>query len=144
MRPNVEWLSGSGLPLDRGVVTDAFCRCAPGVYAAGDCARWWDVRHGAHLRVEHWDTAARHGVVAARNALGAKELFTPALFFWSMQHGVRLQAVGRIDGWDDVEISDGDGTFAAHYRCQGRLTAVLAADQPRVIAEARRELAAAA
>ena len=37
--PNTEWLDGSGLTLDDGIVCDGSCEAAPGVYAAGDVAR---------------------------------------------------------------------------------------------------------
>jgi len=38
--PNTEWLEGSGLTLDNGIVCDHTCLAAPGVVAAGDVARW--------------------------------------------------------------------------------------------------------
>ncbi|MCY3786471.1 MAG: NAD(P)/FAD-dependent oxidoreductase, partial [bacterium] len=38
--PNTEWLEGSGLRIDDGVVCDETCLAAPGVVAAGDVARW--------------------------------------------------------------------------------------------------------
>ena len=79
MTPNVEWLEGSGVELDDGVVTDSACRTArPDVLAAGDCARWEHPGYGARLRVEHWDVAMRHGEAVAAAALGSEEPFAPA------------------------------------------------------------------
>ena len=143
MAPAVEWLEGSPLRIEDGIVTDAACRTdVPGVLAAGDCARWWNPRYEASMRVEHWDTAARHGVAAAGSVMGGEEPFAPVPFFWSDQHGVKLQSIGYAPSWDEVEIEDGDSarTFVARYRAEGRLVAALAAGQPKAIARARKEL----
>jgi 3-phenylpropionate/trans-cinnamate dioxygenase ferredoxin reductase subunit len=143
MRPATRWLDGSPVRVDGGVVTDSACRTGvPGVLAAGDCARWWNPRYGAHMRVEHWDTARRHGTAVAGAALGDETPFAPLPFFWSDQHGVKLQWVGHAPAWDAVEIEDADppGAFVARYRLGGRLVAAFAAGAPRAIAAARREL----
>jgi 3-phenylpropionate/trans-cinnamate dioxygenase ferredoxin reductase subunit len=143
MVPATDWLRDSPVRLDDGVVTDAACRTnVPGVLAAGDCARWWHAGYGVSMRIEHWDTAARHGSAAAAAALGDGAPFTPLPFFWSDQHGVKLQWVGYAPAWDAVEIEDGDAprAFSARFLRDGRLVAVLAADQPRVVAAARKEL----
>jgi NADPH-dependent 2,4-dienoyl-CoA reductase/sulfur reductase-like enzyme len=112
------------------------------VLAAGDCAQWWHRDHAALLRVEHWDTAARHGAAAARSALGDEQPFAPIPFFWSVQHGVRLQWVGHAVEGDEVLVEDGGapGCFVASYRRAGRLVAAFAGGAPRAVAAARREL----
>ena len=115
MPPAVEWLEGCGIELDDGIVTDASCRTeAPNVLAAGDCARWWNPRYETLMRVEHWDTAARHGAAAAAAALGHDEPFAPVPFFWSDQHGVKLQSVGYAPDWDELEIEDGPAPGQLH------------------------------
>jgi 3-phenylpropionate/trans-cinnamate dioxygenase ferredoxin reductase subunit len=141
--PDVAWLAGSGVVTGDGIVTDPQCRTsAPDVLAAGDCAQWWHRDHAALLRVEHWDTAARHGAAAARSALGDEQPFAPIPFFWSVQHGVRLQWVGHAVEGDEVLVEDGGapGCFVAFYRRAGRLVAAFAAGMPRAVAAARREL----
>ncbi len=143
MTPDVGWLAGSGLRLRDGIVTDAWCRTShPDVLAAGDCARWWNPRYGTRMRVEHWDTAARHGVAAARSALGVGEPFSPVPFFWSSQHGTRLQWVGHAPDWDSVEITDTNppSSFMARYHKNNRLVAACGAGRPQEIAAARKEL----
>ena len=145
MAPATEWLRDSGVELDDGIVTDAACQTSvPDVLAAGDCASWWNPRYGSRMRVEHWDTAGRHGDAAAAAALGKKVEFAPIPFFWSDQHGVKLQYVGYAPTWDDVEIEDVDPprSFVARYVQDDELKAVFAAGQPRAIGAARRELAA--
>ena len=145
MTPAVEWLEGSGIELDDGIVTDAACRTeTPNVLAAGDCARWWNPRYETLMRVEHWDTAARHGAAAAAAALGHDEPFAPVPFFWSDQHDVKFQSVGYAPDWDELEIEDcpEPGSFIARYRAGDRLVAAFGAGQAKAIARARREIQA--
>jgi 3-phenylpropionate/trans-cinnamate dioxygenase ferredoxin reductase subunit len=145
MVPATGWLEDTPVRLDRGVVTDSACRTdVPGILAAGDCARWRHPGYGALVHVEHWDTAARHGAAAAAAALGEPEPFAPLPFFWSDQHGLKLQWVGYAPTWDAVDIEEGDEPhrFTARYRLDGRLVAVLGVGQPRAVAAARRALQA--
>ena len=91
--PATDWLQGSGLHLDDGVVCDA-TGAAEGdtgdgnVVAAGDVARWWHPLYERHLRTEHWDDAARQGEAAARTLLAGREhaqAFDAVPYFWSDQ-----------------------------------------------------------
>lgn len=142
MQPRLDWLRTSGIEVDGGVVTDELCRTnAPGVLAAGDCARWWNPRYGRSMRVEHWDTAARHGAAAARSAVGLGEAFDPVPFFWSYQHETRLQSVGHAPCWDRVEV-DGSSprSFVARYYEVGSLVAAFAAGNAGAVRTAKREI----
>jgi 3-phenylpropionate/trans-cinnamate dioxygenase ferredoxin reductase subunit len=143
MRPATDWLEGSPIRVDGGIVTDSTCHTeVPGILAAGDCARWLNPRYGQLMRVEHWDTARRHGAAVAAAALGDETPFAPLPFFWSDQHGLKLQWVGYAPTWDEIEIEDADPGpgFVARYLRDGGLVAVFAAGQPRAIGAARREL----
>ncbi len=71
--PTTGWLAGSGLVLDDGVLCDATLQAGPGVWAAGDVARW-RTPDGGSRRLEHWTAAAEQGALAARNAVtGARQ-----------------------------------------------------------------------
>lgn len=144
MAPATDWLTGSGLELDHGIVTDASCRTSvDSVFAAGDCARWWHPAYESLCRVEHWDTAGRHGTAVAKTVLGSAEPFMPLPFVWSDQHGVKLQWAGRAAGWDDVRVEGDDpARFVARYYRSGQLIGVFVSGQPREFAKARKELAA--
>ena len=135
--PNTEWLEGSGLELDNGVVCDATCLAAPGVTAAGDVARWPNQRFDEVMRVEHWDNAVEQGAHAARRLLvddAEAEPFTPVPWFWSDQYDRKIQMAGRIRPDDDMVIVTGsvaERRFAAVYGRAGRLMGVLGFNRPR-------------
>ncbi|MFI6455760.1 NAD(P)/FAD-dependent oxidoreductase [Streptosporangium amethystogenes] len=128
--PATGWLAGSGLTLDDGVVCDeTLFTGAPGVYAAGDVARWHNPLFGRHMRLEHWTSAAEQGAVAARNALdpAAAKPYSTVPYFWSDWYGVRIQFVG-VPATDEVRVVDGDPAgehLVALYREGDRLVGAL-------------------
>lgn len=106
--PDVEWLAGSGVDLDDGILCDAGGRTsADGVFAVGDAAKWWHPLAGRHRRVEHWTSTTDQAAVVAA-AIVADDGTEPATltdppYFWSDQYDLKIQAVGFVDPGDDVE-----------------------------------------
>jgi NADPH-dependent 2,4-dienoyl-CoA reductase/sulfur reductase-like enzyme len=149
-----EWLAGSDLRITDGIVCDeTLFTGSPGVYAAGDCARWTNRlfgESGEEMRVEHWTNAAEQGSAAAANllAVAAGEqptAYAPVPFFWSDQFESRIQFVGRAAGADDEDVQvvagDPSGAFVALYGHRGRLRGALGVSMPRLVMPYRKLLA---
>jgi len=133
--PNTEWLEDSGLTIDNGVVCDEYCAAAPGVYAAGDVARWHNPLFGTSMRIEHRTNAAEQGMAAARNLLnaGSPKPFAPVPYFWSDQYDMKIQAYGYLRGHEEIAVVEGDlaeRRFLAAYRTGDRVAGVLGVGMP--------------
>jgi NADPH-dependent 2,4-dienoyl-CoA reductase/sulfur reductase-like enzyme len=127
VRPRISLAESAGLRLDRGVLVSAFLETsAPGIFAAGDIARWPDPHSGSNIRVEHWVVAERQGQTAAVNMLAGREAFEAVPFFWSQHYDVPINYVGHAERWDEVAI---EGDIAARdcllrFKRDGRVAAV--------------------
>ena len=125
VRPATDWLAGSGLTLDDGVVCDEACVAVGSggrVVAAGDVARWPNPLFGTTMRIEHWTNASDQAAHAAKALVHGAEAagpFAPVPYFWSDQHGTKFQFVGTTAPGDTVEVVEGstdDRKFVAAYR----------------------------
>ena len=133
--PRLELAEGTPLKVDKGIVTDQFLQTSePGIYAAGDIARFYSPLYERHLRVEHWDVADKHGHLAgtnmAREAAGhpeRREAFDEPPYFFSDLFDLAMEYLGHNEGWDDTVVR-GDSKadkLTGFYLREGRVVAAL-------------------
>lgn len=124
--PRTGLAEDAGMDVDGGIVVDdRLATSAPGVWAAGDAARY-PGPGGDPVRVEHWVLAQRQGQAAARNMLGHDEPFTDPPFFWSQHYDVPINVTGHLAGWDHHTVvgDPHERDVLVGYRVDGEIRAV--------------------
>jgi 3-phenylpropionate/trans-cinnamate dioxygenase ferredoxin reductase subunit len=144
-RPATEWLEGSGIEVDNGVICDEAGRTsAPNVWALGDVASWRDAT-GHQARVEHWSNVADQARVVVPAMLG-RDVPTNVVvpYFWSDQYDVKIQCLGEPEASDIVHLVEDDGRkFLAYYERDGVLVGVVGGGMPGKVMKVRAKIAAA-
>lgn len=142
--PATEWLESSGLQLGDGVVCDETLQAAPGVWAAGDVARWPNPLFGESMRLEHWTCALEQGVHVGRAVAdpAARKPFSTVPYAWSELYGHMLQAVGVTGDADEVRVIGSGHKWVALYRRGDRLRGAVCLDMQGRTMKLRRMLAA--
>ncbi|MFD5903196.1 NAD(P)/FAD-dependent oxidoreductase [Streptomyces microflavus] len=133
--PDTDWLAGSGLTLEDGIVCDSRCRAAEGVYATGDVARFHHEALGRLLRLENRTNATEQAMAVTAAILGEDRPYSPVPYFWTDQLGVKIHVYGQPTPDATVDIVEGDpeqGRFVARYLDdQGGPVAVLGWNMPK-------------
>lgn len=128
VEPRTQLAAAAGLAVQDGILVDEHLQTSsPGIYAAGDVARY---PHGAdRVRIEHWVHAERQGQAAAINLLGGEQAFTDVPFFWTNHYGLDIRCTGVTQGWDEIRIDGSlpDRDFTARYYRAGKLIAAVSA-----------------
>lgn len=143
-RPVTDWLVGSGIALDNGVVCDEVGRTSEAhVWALGDVASWRDA-DGNQVRVEHWSNVADQARALVPALLGGEPpSAVPVPYFWSDQYDVKIQCIGEPKAQDVVHIVEDDGRkFLAYYERDGFLAGVVGGGMPGKVMKTRAKVVA--
>ncbi|SEH02069.1 Reductase C-terminal [Nonomuraea solani] len=144
--PATEWLAGSGLDLDDGLVCDSRCRAADGIYAVGDVARWHHETLGRPVRLENRTNATEQAIAVAGTILGDDRPYTPIPYFWTDQFDAKIHVHGTLSPDAEVSIVEGnlaERRFVATYHRDGQVTGVLGWNMPKQARQHRQQLTAA-
>lgn len=149
-KPNVEWLSGSGLTLGDGIVCDAEGRAVgeSDVSAVGDVACWTELDTGIPRRVEHWTRAVEQANHVGRRLCGVavEHVEQSVEYVWSDLYDWKTQVIGRsTDGLPAETVGSfaGAKTKAAVLYVDGHgvLIGGLTVNWPRAMLLLRRAIA---
>ena len=134
-RPRDELARAAGLAVSDGIEVDELLRTSdPDVFAIGDVAAQWHPLLGSRVRVEHWDTARRHGIAVARSMLDRGVPYRKAPYFYSDQYDLDMEYVGHPARWDRL-VFRGEresGTFCAFWLDGSTVVAGLNARVPGI------------
>lgn len=127
-RPEVDWLTGAGLPMTGGLVVDSRCRVTDRVVAAGDVVAFPGA-DGTPRRLPHWDAALAQARVAACALLDgdAATPYTPDPYYWTEAFGLAVKVAGPLPVAGPpsaVEGSVAAGSFLARWDAAPRPTVV--------------------
>ncbi|WP_228083318.1 NAD(P)/FAD-dependent oxidoreductase [Streptomyces profundus] len=141
--PNTAWLDGGRMCTDGGLVCDAYCRAAEGVYAASDVARWHHQGFNTYVQLENRTNATEQAIAVAGALLGDERPYCPVPYFWTDQFDARIQVYGVPSAEDEVEIAEGsvvERRFVAVYRRREVVTGVLGWNMPKQARRLRRDV----
>jgi 3-phenylpropionate/trans-cinnamate dioxygenase ferredoxin reductase component len=142
--PNVDLVAASGIETDNGIVVDARFRTnAPGVYAAGDVATFFDPLYGRRRRIEHWSNANYQGSEVGKIVAGAEGGYEGVSSFFSEVFGRTIKVFGDVSRFDTLTAEGSmDEGFLASYGEEGRLVAALTIGQSEELETLVKELIA--
>jgi NAD(P)H-nitrite reductase large subunit len=104
IKPNVGFLQGSGIEVDKGVLVDQYLRTNfPQIYAAGDCAQGPDLLTGERAIHAIQPTAIDHGRVAGANMVGKNVAYDGSLLMNVLDLcGLQTASFGRWSATSDA------------------------------------------
>jgi 3-phenylpropionate/trans-cinnamate dioxygenase ferredoxin reductase subunit len=106
--PNAELAAAAGLTVDDGIRTDALLRTSDEhVHAIGDVANADHPVLGYPVRVEHWDTAIKHGKALAATLTGSPTEARDLPYFFTDQYDLGMEYLGHPgpQGYDRVVLT---------------------------------------
>ena len=125
VRPDTSLAEAAGAAVDEGVLVDAhLATSVPGIFAAGDIARWPAPVPEGSARIEHWALAQRMGQAAARSIVGRRAPFTDVPFFWTTHFDLTVAFTGYGAGWTSAAVDEDAEGMTVRYAREGRICAM--------------------
>nr|WP_277998922.1 FAD-dependent oxidoreductase [Moorella sulfitireducens] len=116
VRPNVEFLQGSGVKMDRGILVDDYLATnVPGVYAAGDVAQAYDYAWQESRINAIWGNAVEQGRLAGLNMAGRRAPYRGGIG----RNSLVVNGLGVISGGVVNPPGEGQGSPAGHKEGTG-------------------------
>lgn len=120
--PNIDWLKGSTIHTDRGVMINQHMETnLEDIYAAGDCAQFQHALPNRKVVEQVWYTGKLQGETAALNMLGSKTPYNPGHWFNSAKFlDIEYQTYGTVmpqlrDGESNFYWEHADGKKCIHF-----------------------------
>jgi NADPH-dependent 2,4-dienoyl-CoA reductase/sulfur reductase-like enzyme len=142
--PNVSFLARSRLVLANGIVVNQrFETGAPGVYAAGDAANFYDPLYQRRRRVEHWSNAGYQGTEVGKILAGQPGGFNTVSSFFTEIFDTTIKVFGDVSRFDAL-TADGalDSGLVTSYGHEGTLVGALTVGQSDELESLVKELIA--
>jgi 3-phenylpropionate/trans-cinnamate dioxygenase ferredoxin reductase component len=140
VRPDTDWLTGTGLDVRRGLPADATgATPLPDVWAVGDVAAWPAAAGGPARPVEHWTSAVEQAAVVSANLLRTPEerrQHEPVPYVWTDHYGIKVQQVGEHHPGDDARLVTGsvaDLRFVLAHSRDDRVIGTLSVGMPTTL-----------
>jgi NADPH-dependent 2,4-dienoyl-CoA reductase/sulfur reductase-like enzyme len=142
--PNVEFLAGSGLWLENGVVVnERFETPAPGVYAVGDVANFFDPLYQRQRRIEHWSNANYQGTQVGKILAGQPGRYDTVSSFFSEVFDTTIKVFGDLSGTAELSVEGSlESAFLAPHGASGRLLGAITVGQSEEVEALLRDLIA--
>lgn len=107
--PNIEFLKGTDLELQRGIMVNRFLETnQSGVYAIGDCAQFHETAPGRRNMEQVWYTGRIMGETVAQTICGNKLQYTPGHWFNSAKF---FDIEYQTYGWVFANLQEGETDF---------------------------------
>ncbi len=124
--PNEHLAQDAGIACNDGILVDDCGRSSdPDIYAAGDVARFRGF-DGRMMRLECIQNASDQANAIAAHMISGRSTEPALPWFWTVQHGVRLQSAGLRSPQDDMAIrrAPNDAGFSVLYFRDRTLAAI--------------------
>lgn len=142
--PNTQLAEGCGLETNNGIRVNEFAQTSdPDIFAAGDCANFYDSFYGLDLRLESVPHANGQAATAGAAICGVFKPYSAFPWFWSDQYDINLQIAGLSIGFDEIVIRGNLETArdgSAYYFKGDQLIAVDAINRPKEFMLAKKHI----